>query len=36
LLDLADFRRLAAQQPELMRAIDEEAHRRLSAAQQRR
>jgi len=36
LLDLADFRRLAAQQPELMRAIDEEARRRLSAAQQRR
>lgn len=31
-LDIADFRRLAAQQPELMRAIDEEAQRRLGAA----
>jgi len=33
LLDLADFRRLASQQPDLMRAIDEEARRRLSATQ---
>jgi len=33
LLDLADFRRLAAQQPELMRAIDEEAQRRLGTTQ---
>jgi voltage-gated potassium channel len=32
LLDLADFRRLAAQQPDLMRAIDEEARRRLGTA----
>lgn len=28
-LDIADFHRLATQQPELMRAIDEEARRRL-------
>jgi len=31
-LDIADFRRLAAQQPDLMRAIDEEARRRLAHA----
>ncbi len=31
-LDIADFRRLAAQQPDLMRAIDEEARRRLGHA----
>jgi len=36
LLDLADFRRLAAQQPELMRAIDEEARRRMGSTQQAR
>jgi voltage-gated potassium channel len=29
LLDIADFRRLASAQPELMRAIDEEARRRM-------
>jgi len=29
LLDIADFRRLAAQQPELARVIDEEARRRM-------
>jgi voltage-gated potassium channel len=31
-LDIADFRRLAVQQPDLMRAIDEEARRRLGHA----
>jgi len=35
LLDIADFRRLAAAQPELMRAIDEEARRRMGHAPQR-
>ena len=34
LLDIADFRRLAAAQPELMRAIDEEARRRMGHAPQ--
>jgi voltage-gated potassium channel len=32
LLDIADFRRLASAQPELMRAIDEEARRRMGHA----
>lgn len=32
LLDIADFRRLAAQQPELARVIDEEARRRMGTA----
>jgi CRP-like cAMP-binding protein len=35
LLDIADFRRLASAQPELMRAIDEEARRRMGHAPQR-
>lgn len=36
LLDIADFRRLASAQPDLMRAIDEEARRRLGHAPQPR
>jgi voltage-gated potassium channel len=32
LLDIADFRRLASAQPDLMRAIDEEARRRMGHA----
>jgi len=35
LLDIADFRRLASAQPDLMRAIDEEARRRMGHAPQR-
>jgi voltage-gated potassium channel len=35
LLDIADFRRLASAQPDLMRAIDEEARRRMAHAPQR-
>jgi len=35
LLDIADFRRLASAQPELMRAIDEEARRRMGHAPHR-
>ncbi|HUK11373.1 MAG TPA: cyclic nucleotide-gated ion channel [Stellaceae bacterium] len=34
LLDIADFRRLAAQQPDLARVIDEEARRRMGVAPQ--
>ena len=34
LLDIADFRRLASAQPDLMRAIDEEARRRMGHAPQ--
>jgi len=34
LLDIADFRRLAAQQPELARVIDDEARRRMGIAPQ--
>ena len=35
LLDIADFRRLASAQPDLMRAIDEEARRRMGHTPQR-